>query len=341
MILLGHMKKLIFLMFFGSAFMSSVTLAQASNASLTISVPDSARKNDVVAVSVSGSNFTASDDVTALSFWMNYDHRVMQYTGYVSSSIAGNNLTLGTAVADTVGLTWDGGAGSKLILNNQNFVTLNFKVISDKKATVDFRASNISAANNLGDPVFFEIHSATLQINKNSVQEIEPQPIVIDPPVVSTPSASVILSNPVVAPPVSNNYALQFTPTYTPFYTPTNLNNTVSSKLIPTYPPRDFAPKVAPIIYEPKAISLVNSAFSVGTFEKDLQLGSNDPDVIRLQKYLNFNKYTIAQSGPGSVGNESTYFGESTYQALKKFQSANGIPSTGYFGPVTRKLFSK
>lgn len=72
-------------------------------------------------------------------------------------------------------------------------------------------------------------------------------------------------------------------------------------------------------------------------FVKDLSIGMTDPDVIRLQKFLNSHGAPVNQSGPGSVGNETSYFGSLTQLALIKFQSANGIkPAAGYFGIITR-----
>jgi peptidoglycan hydrolase-like protein with peptidoglycan-binding domain len=56
-----------------------------------------------------------------------------------------------------------------------------------------------------------------------------------------------------------------------------------------------------------------------------------------LQQYLNAHGYTIAASGTGSIGNETTTFGPLTKAALVKYQKAKGItPAVGYFGPLTR-----
>ncbi len=72
-------------------------------------------------------------------------------------------------------------------------------------------------------------------------------------------------------------------------------------------------------------------------FTRNLTLGSTGTDVMELQKFLNAKGFTVAASGAGSVGMESTYFGVKTQQALAKFQAANAIsPAAGYFGPLTR-----
>jgi len=74
--------------------------------------------------------------------------------------------------------------------------------------------------------------------------------------------------------------------------------------------------------------------FSVGT---DLSYGMTSPDVMLLQAYLNSQGFTVASTGPGSSGQETTYFGNATREALASFQAAKGIvPASGYFGPITR-----
>lgn len=72
-------------------------------------------------------------------------------------------------------------------------------------------------------------------------------------------------------------------------------------------------------------------------FKKDLQKGMTDADVKKLQQVLNKNPKTqVALTGPGSPGNETEYFGSLTFEAVKKFQTLNGVPNTGYVGPLTR-----
>ena len=75
------------------------------------------------------------------------------------------------------------------------------------------------------------------------------------------------------------------------------------------------------------------------TFTRNLSVGSIGADVRILQTYLNTHGYPIATSGPGSLGNETTTFGDLTKTALALFQKAHDItPATGYFGSITRKI---
>lgn len=72
-------------------------------------------------------------------------------------------------------------------------------------------------------------------------------------------------------------------------------------------------------------------------FTQDLTLGSTGNEVKSLQQLLNSKGFTVASSGAGSPGNESTYFGSLTQAALAKYQASVGItPSVGYFGPKSR-----
>jgi peptidoglycan hydrolase-like protein with peptidoglycan-binding domain len=81
-------------------------------------------------------------------------------------------------------------------------------------------------------------------------------------------------------------------------------------------------------------------------FGRSLTVGSVGADVKELQKILNAEGFLIADSGPGSLGNESTYFGVKTKLALIKYQNFYradiGITAgTGYFGPATIKFINK
>ena len=57
------------------------------------------------------------------------------------------------------------------------------------------------------------------------------------------------------------------------------------------------------------------------TFDRNLTLGSVGEDVLRLQKFLNQSGFRVAESGFGSPGQETTYFGNLTKQALIRYQN--------------------
>lgn len=84
-------------------------------------------------------------------------------------------------------------------------------------------------------------------------------------------------------------------------------------------------------------------------FDRDLALGATGEDVRALQRYLNSAGFVLATDGPGSPGNETTYFGSVTFNALVRFQdahvaeiltSAGLTKGTGYFGPSTRSFIA-
>jgi peptidoglycan hydrolase-like protein with peptidoglycan-binding domain len=57
-------------------------------------------------------------------------------------------------------------------------------------------------------------------------------------------------------------------------------------------------------------------------FTQDLSLGVRHPEVQKLQQFLNTRGFTVSLSGPGSAGNETTYFGLATQSAVAAFQEA-------------------
>jgi hypothetical protein len=73
---------------------------------------------------------------------------------------------------------------------------------------------------------------------------------------------------------------------------------------------------------------------------KNRQLYDRGEDVRALQKFFNTHGFVVAQSGPGSPGNETSIFGTNTYRTVIKFQKSNGLPATGYLGPLTRALIN-
>lgn len=84
------------------------------------------------------------------------------------------------------------------------------------------------------------------------------------------------------------------------------------------------------------AANTAKAEISAPQINRDLTVGSVGEDVRSLQKFLNSLGYTVALSGPGSVGNETLTFGAATRGALAKFQAANGLSASGYYGAQTR-----
>jgi hypothetical protein len=81
------------------------------------------------------------------------------------------------------------------------------------------------------------------------------------------------------------------------------------------------------------------TSIAVRVFKSNLTVGSLGSEVKALQEFLNAKGYTLATSGAGSPGNETTRFGTATKAALIKYQKAKGItPAVGYFGPKTRAI---
>lgn len=71
-------------------------------------------------------------------------------------------------------------------------------------------------------------------------------------------------------------------------------------------------------------------------FDRNLTIGSYGDDVLDLQKLLNGLGFEVAATGAGSMGNETKYFGGMTKNAVIAFQKDNGVPGTGFVGPLTR-----
>ena len=88
------------------------------------------------------------------------------------------------------------------------------------------------------------------------------------------------------------------------------------------------------------------------TFTRNLTIGFTGEDVRQLQIFLNnYSEQTrVAQTSFGSPGNETSYFGTLTKNALIKFQNLNASEiltpvglnyGTGYFGPSTMAFLDK
>ncbi|MFB6212659.1 MAG: peptidoglycan-binding protein, partial [Candidatus Magasanikbacteria bacterium] len=85
-------------------------------------------------------------------------------------------------------------------------------------------------------------------------------------------------------------------------------------------------------------------------FNRDLYVGRSGSDVKCLQRYLNDAGFTLAESGPGSPGNETDYFGSITKSAVVEWQNAHskqvlqpaGLSSgTGYWGSSSIDYYNK
>jgi peptidoglycan hydrolase-like protein with peptidoglycan-binding domain len=75
-------------------------------------------------------------------------------------------------------------------------------------------------------------------------------------------------------------------------------------------------------------------------FTTNLSYGTRSAAVTVLQQYLNTHGFPIALTGPGSLTNETIYFGPATKMALIKFQKMHTVPATGFFGPLSRRLMN-
>ena len=73
-------------------------------------------------------------------------------------------------------------------------------------------------------------------------------------------------------------------------------------------------------------------------FTRDLNLGMAGDDVKFLQQYLNKEGYIVAETGFGSINNETIYFGSLTTKALSRFQKEKNIfAQVGIFDNSTRE----
>jgi len=81
------------------------------------------------------------------------------------------------------------------------------------------------------------------------------------------------------------------------------------------------------------AFTAVVSAQSY-TFSNNLTVGSSGDDVSNLQSWLMSNGYDISAISSGIAGRG--FFGSQTRAALVRYQGDNGVPTTGFFGPLTR-----
>jgi len=76
----------------------------------------------------------------------------------------------------------------------------------------------------------------------------------------------------------------------------------------------------------------------VSQFTKDLKYGSQSAEVKLLQVFLNAHGFTVAKFGPGSKGNETTFFGPATLAAVRAFQNSYAFFQSGVFAGETRQF---
>jgi peptidoglycan hydrolase-like protein with peptidoglycan-binding domain len=86
------------------------------------------------------------------------------------------------------------------------------------------------------------------------------------------------------------------------------------------------------------AIGVASLAFaaiaSAATFSANLTVGSTGTDVVNLQNALVAGGFSIPSISSGAA--TPGYFGSQTKSAVMAYQTARGIPNTGFVGPLTR-----
>jgi hypothetical protein len=70
-------------------------------------------------------------------------------------------------------------------------------------------------------------------------------------------------------------------------------------------------------------------------FVTPLYAGMSHPHVAELQKFLNSSGFPVTEIGVGSRDEETSFFGVMTRQAVVQWQLSKGLPTTGYFGPMS------
>lgn len=96
--------------------------------------------------------------------------------------------------------------------------------------------------------------------------------------------------------------------------------------------------------YAPASVPKTTGAKPAGGFSQVMTsagLGSSGVHVKSIQTMLNYAGFTVAASGAGSPGNETSYFGPLTRKAVQAFQlyhqiAKPGDSGFGYVGPKTK-----
>ena len=67
---------------------------------------------------------------------------------------------------------------------------------------------------------------------------------------------------------------------------------------------------------------------------REHSFGTTHPDIRQVQVYLNSTSCPVAETGPGSPGQETAYFGTKTQQALNCYQRLHNLPVTSTITPT-------
>ncbi len=87
-------------------------------------------------------------------------------------------------------------------------------------------------------------------------------------------------------------------------------------------------------------VDTANAVLTDCNFTRSLFRGVSGEDVKCLQTYLNSAGFTLTDSGFGSPGNETTFFGPLTQGAVSRWQAAQSVfPTAGFFGPISRAKY--
>lgn len=90
----------------------------------------------------------------------------------------------------------------------------------------------------------------------------------------------------------------------------------------------------------PREVTAAEPTFG-GSFATDLAVGAESPDVRILQKFLNTLGFVVAQTGAGSPGFESEYYGRATAAAVARFRAAIGEKAVEVAGSFDAAIRSR
>lgn len=100
-------------------------------------------------------------------------------------------------------------------------------------------------------------------------------------------------------------------------------------------------PRTAAALTLPNPSTEQTTTDASSRFTRSLQPGMYGEDVRALQIFLNTAGFRVSETGLGSPGFETSFFGAGTASALMRFQASRGIPALGIFGPRTRTIVAE